>query len=102
MSTIEIKVRNDKGEKVVYENDYIPLSKYREYLVMSARHENTELGLSETEKFDEQVTFIASLFPGLDSEMIYNGLEMSDFNDVVAKVFTRLIGASDDDPKDNV
>lgn len=99
MSTIEIKVRNKKGELVVKSTSFIPLAKYREYLKMTARHEDQELALTEIQKFDEQVIFIASLFDDLTSEDIQNGLEMSEFNDVIAKVFARLIGVSDDDPK---
>lgn len=100
MSTIEIKVRNDKGEKVVYECDFVPVAKYRDYLAMSARHEDQELGLSEADKLDEQLIFIASLFPGLDSETMYRGLEMSELNEIIGKIFARLIGAVDD-PKGN-
>ena len=70
MSILEIKVRNEKGEKVVYENSYLPVSKYREYLEMAARHEDKELMLSEAVKLDEQLSFIASLFEGLTVDVM--------------------------------
>lgn len=98
MATLEIKVRNQKGEKVVFENDFIPVAKYREYLEMVARHEDEGLALSEAVKLDEQLVFIASLFPGLDSELMYQGLEMAELNEIIGKIFVRLIGA-EDDPK---
>lgn len=100
MSTIEIKVRNKEGELVVKSCDFIPVAKYREYLQMSARHENTELNLSEAEKLDDQLVFIASLFDGLDSEQLANGVEMSELNEAIGKIFVRLIGA-DSDPKES-
>lgn len=98
MATLEIKVRNQKGEKVVFENDFIPVAKYREYLEMVARHEDEGLALSEAVKLDDQLVFIASLFPGLDSELMYQGLEMAELNEIIGKIFVRLIGA-EDDPK---
>lgn len=101
MSTLEIKVRNSSGEKVVYENTFLPVSKYREYLEMSARHEDKALELSEAEKLDEQLNFIASLFPGLTTQSMYEGLEMSELNDIISKVFVKLIGGNDDPKETN-
>lgn len=96
MSTIEIKVRNEKGEKVVYENNYMPVSKYREYLEMQAKLDNAEI--PEYEKLDVQLQFIASLFEGLTVEAMYEGLEMSELNEIIADVFVKLVGG-DSDPK---
>lgn len=96
MSTIEIKVRNEKGEKVVYENHYMPVSKYREYLEMQAKIDDDEV--PEYEKLDLQLQFIASLFDGLTVETMYEGLEMSELNDIISDVFVKLIGG-DSDPK---
>ncbi|HFI0238318.1 TPA: hypothetical protein ACGPBH_001087 [Streptococcus suis] len=95
MSILEIKVRNEKGEKVVYENSYLPVSKYREYLEMSARHEDKELALAEAVKLDEQLSFIASIFDGLTVEAMYQGLEMAELNEIIGKVFVKLIGGED-------
>ena len=100
MSTLEIRVRNTEGKKEVYECDYVPVSKYREYLEMAARHEDKDLNLSEAEKLDEQLTFIASLFKDLSSDQLYDGLEMSELNEIIGKVFVRLIGG-DSDPKES-
>ncbi|AXQ79424.1 hypothetical protein DDV21_010215 [Streptococcus chenjunshii] len=96
MATIEIKVRNEKGQKVAYENDYMPVSKYREYLEMEADIANK--GWSEAEKLDVQLKFIASLFEGLTVEDMYNGLEMSELNKIIGTVFVKLVGG-DPDPK---
>ncbi|HFR3976728.1 TPA: hypothetical protein ACHVI3_000838 [Streptococcus suis] len=98
MSTLEIKVRNKDGQKVAYECGFVPVSKYREYLEMASRHENKEKPLAEFEKLDEQLIFIASLFPGLSSDEMYQGLEMAELNDIISKVFIKLIGG-EADPK---
>ncbi|HFI0634097.1 TPA: hypothetical protein ACGO2G_000560 [Streptococcus suis] len=95
MSILEIKVRNEKGEKVVYENSYLPVSKYREYLEMLARHEDKELALAEAVKLDEQLSFIASIFDGLTVDDMYQGLEMAELNEIIGKVFVKLIGGED-------
>lgn len=99
MSILEIKVRNENGQKVAYENSYLPVSKYREYLEMSARHEDKELALPEAIKLDEQLSFIASLFEGLTVDDMYSGLEMAELNDIIGKVFVKLIGG-EGDPKE--
>ncbi|MGQ9412209.1 phage tail assembly chaperone G [Streptococcus pluranimalium] len=96
MSTIEIKVRNEKGEKVVYENHYMPVSKYREYLEMQTKLENNDI--PEFEKLDIQLQFIASLFDGLSVEAMYDGLEMSELNEIISDVFVKLVGG-ESDPK---
>ncbi|CQR24577.1 hypothetical protein BN1356_00921 [Streptococcus varani] len=98
MSILEIKVRNEQGQKVAYENSYLPVLKYREYLEMAARHEDSDLGITEAEKLDEQLTFIASLFDGLTVDAMYSGIEMAELNDIISKVFIKLIGG-DNDPK---
>lgn len=97
MSVLEIKVRNKDGEKVVYENQFMPVRKYRDYLELQVRL--TDSDLSEADKLEEQLTFITSLFPGLTVEAMYDGLEMSELNDIIARVFTKLIGG-DADPKE--
>lgn len=96
MSTIEVKVRNEKGEKVVYENHYMPVSKYREYLEMQTKLENADI--PEFEKLDIQLQFIASLFDGLTVEAMYDGLEMSELNEIISDVFVKLVGG-ESDPK---
>lgn len=100
MSVLEIKVRNKQGQKVAYENTYLPVAKYREYLEMVARHEDKETELSEATKLDEQLAFIASLFDGLTVDDMYSGLEMSELNDILGKVFVKLIGG-ENDPKES-
>lgn len=97
MSLLEIKVRNEKGEKIVYENDYLPVRKYREFLELQV--ELDEAGLSEAEKLDRQLNFIASLFPGLTAEKMYDGLEMSELNKIISDVFVKLVGG-ETDPKE--
>ena len=99
MSVLEIKVRNEQGQKVAYENRYLPVAKYREYLEMAARHEDKDLGLSEAVKLDEQLTFIAGLFDGLTADAMYAGLEMGELNDIISQVFVKLIGG-EPDPKE--
>lgn len=98
MSTLEIKVRNEKGQKVAYENTYMPVSKYRDYLELQAKL--SEESMSEAEKLDEQLKFISNLFDGLTVEEMYAGLEMSELNQIISDVFVKLVGG-ENDPKPN-
>lgn len=98
MDLLEIKVRNDRGERVAYTCDYLPMSKYRDYLQMQVELE-AKSDVTEQERLEAQTGFIAGLFPGLTAEALYEGVEMSEFNDITSRVFVRLVGASPD-PKD--
>ncbi|HEM9634172.1 TPA: hypothetical protein U3L57_000075 [Streptococcus agalactiae] len=97
MSLLKIEVRNSNSQKVVYENSFMPVSKYRDYLEMQKDLSGEKF--SEAEKLDKQLDFIVSLFPGLKIEDLYNGLEMSELNDIIQKVFLKLVG-EDIDPKE--
>ncbi|RLV18999.1 MULTISPECIES: phage tail assembly chaperone G [Streptococcus] len=90
MAKLEVKVRNEKREKVVYENDFLPARKYREYLAMQADIEEKQL--SETEALDIQLNFISSLFEGLTIDKMYDGMNMKEINNLIADVFVELIG----------
>ncbi|MCQ9211818.1 MULTISPECIES: phage tail assembly chaperone G [unclassified Streptococcus] len=96
MSKLEIKVRNEQGQKVAYENTYLPVRKYREYLELQVELDAQDL--SEAEKLDKQLNFIAELFPDLTVEAMYDGLEMSELNEIISDVFVKLVGG-DTDPK---
>lgn len=96
MSKLEIKVRNEQGQKVAYENDFLPVRKYREYLELQAEIDTQEV--SEAEKLDKQLEFIAGLFPDLTVDAMYAGLEMSELNQIISDVFVKLVGG-DTDPK---
>lgn len=98
MSTLKIHVRNENGEKVQYENNFVPVSKYLEYLDMQAELEDETKGLTEHQKMVKQIEFIASLFQGLTLEKMVNGLEMSELNNIVGEVFVKLVGG-EPDPK---
>ncbi|KKF47133.1 baseplate protein [Streptococcus phage Javan629] len=98
MALIEVKVRNDRGEKVVYSNGFLPVRKYREYLELQAKKE--EGNLNESQALELELEFIASLFEGLTIDKMYDGLTMAELNELIVKVFTELVGGDVDDPKD--
>lgn len=96
MSKLEIKVRNEQGQKVAYENNFLPVRKYREFLELQVELDDKEL--SEAGKLDKQLEFIASLFPDLTVEAMYDGLETAELNEIISEVFVKLVGG-DTDPK---
>lgn len=90
MAKLEVRVRNEKGEKVVFENDFLPVRKYREYLEMQEKIEAD--GLNESDSLEMQLNFISSLFDGLTVDKMYDGMTMRELNDLISNVFIELIG----------
>lgn len=90
MAKLEVRVRNENGEKVVFENDFLPVRKYREYLEMQEKIETD--GLNESDSLELQLNFISSLFEGLTVDKMYDGMTMKELNDLISNVFIELIG----------
>lgn len=90
MAKLEVRVRNEKGEKVVFENDFLPVRKYREYLEMQEKIETDSL--NESDSLELQLNFISSLFEGLTVDKMYDGMTMRELNDLISNVFIELIG----------
>lgn len=90
MAKLEVRVRNENGEKVVFENDFLPVRKYREYLEMQEKIETDSL--NESDSLELQLNFISSLFEGLTVDKMYDGMTMRELNDLISNVFIELIG----------
>ncbi|MGT2767813.1 phage tail assembly chaperone G [Streptococcus dysgalactiae] len=99
MAILEIKIKNESGEKVVKECKNLTVRDYRDYLVL--QQELSDSNAPEYEKLDRQLEFIVGLFDGLTVDMMYDKLNMYELNSILADVYVKLIGGEPDDPKDN-
>lgn len=95
MAKVQFTIKNDKGEDVLKKSKEITTRDYRDYLVMN---ESLTSDLSEVEKLDKQLGFIASLFEDVTVEQL---LEYTDFAKVIS-IFTAIYAhlAGDVDPKE--
>ena len=94
MAKVQFTIKNDKGEDVLKKSKEITTRDYRDYLVMNA---SLTSDLSEVEKLDQQLEFIASLFDDVTVEQL---LEYTDFAKVISiftEIYAHLVG--DVDPK---
>ena len=94
MAKVQFTIKNDKGEDVLKTSKEITTRDYRDYLVMN---DSLTSDLSEVEKFDKQLEFIASLFDDVTVEQL---LEYTDFAKVISiftDIYAHLVG--DVDPK---
>lgn len=94
MAKVQFTIKNDKGEDVLKKSKEITTRDYRDYLVMN---ESLTSDLSEVEKLDKQLAFIASLFDDVTVEQL---LEYTDFAKVISiftEIYAHLVG--DVDPK---
>lgn len=95
MAKVKFTIKNDKGEDVLKTSKEITTRDYRDYLVMN---DSLTSDLSEVEKLDKQLGFIASLFDDVTVEQL---LEYTDFAKVISiftEIYSRLVG--DVDPKE--
>lgn len=99
MAILEIKIKNETGEKVVKECKNLTVRDYRDYLVL--QQELSDSNAPEYEKLDKQLEFIVGLFDGLTVDMMYDKLNMYELNKILADVYVKLIGGDPDDPKEN-
>lgn len=94
MAKVQFTIKNDKGEDVLKTSKEITTRDYRDYLVMN---DSLTSDLSEVEKLDKQLGFIASLFDDVTVEQL---LEYTDFAKVISiftDIYAHLVG--DVDPK---
>lgn len=94
MSKVQFTIKNEKGEDVLKTSKEITTKDYRDYLVLN---DSLTDDLSDVQKLDKQLNFIASLFEDVEVEQL---LEFTDFGQIVAifaDIYTHLVG--DVDPK---
>lgn len=89
MAKVQFTIKNDKGEDVLKKSKEITTRDYRDYLVMN---DSLTSDLSEVEKLDKQLGFIASLFDDVTVEQL---LEYTDFAKVISiftEIYAHLVG----------
>lgn len=94
MAKVKFTIKNEKGEDILKKSKEITTRDYRDYLVMN---DSLTSDLSEVEKLDKQLAFIASLFDDVTVEQL---LEYTDFAKVISiftEIYAHLVG--DVDPK---
>ncbi|WP_267246881.1 phage tail assembly chaperone G [Streptococcus sp. Marseille-Q5986] len=89
MAKVQFTIKNDKGEDVLKKSKEITTRDYRDYLVMN---DSLTSDLSEVEKLDKQLGFIANLFDDVTVEQL---LEYTDFAKVISiftEIYAHLVG----------
>lgn len=89
MAKVQFTIKNDKGEDVLKTSKEITTRDYRNYLIMN---DSLTSDLSEVEKLDKQLGFIASLFDDMTAEQL---LEYTDFAKVISiftEIYAHLVG----------
>ncbi|MQQ29748.1 phage tail assembly chaperone G [Streptococcus mitis] len=89
MAKVQFTIKNDKGEDVLKTSKEITTRDYRDYLVMN---DSLTSDLSEVEKLDKQLGFIASLFDDVTVEQL---LEYTDFAKAISiftDIYAHLVG----------
>ena len=90
MAQYELKLFNPETNKTeIFEKDFISVRKTQEALKII---EDQEKGQTDLESFNSQVAFIASVFDGVDSDMILDGLDASTGVDTLQTLFFRILG----------
>ena len=95
MAKVQFTIKNDKGEDVLKKSKEITTRDYRDYLILN---EELSSNMSEVEKLDKQLEFIASLFEDLEVEELLKFTDMADIFAVFADIYSHLVG--DVDPKE--
>lgn len=95
MAKVKFLIKNEKGQDVQKTSKEITTKDYRDYLILN---EALSSDLSEVEKLDKQLEFIASLFEDLEVEELLKYTDMADIFAVVADIYAHLVG--DVDPKE--
>lgn len=89
MAKVKFLIKNEKGQDVQKTSKEITTRDYRDYLVMN---DSLTSDLSEVEKLDKQLGFIASLFDDVTVEQL---LEYTDFAKVISiftDIYAHLVG----------
>ena len=95
MANVKFLIKNEKSQDIQNTNKGITTKDYRDYLILN---EALSSELSEVEKLDKQLEFIASLFEDLEVEELLKYTDMADIFAVFADIYAHLVG--DVDPKE--
>ena len=95
MATVKFLIKNEKGQDVQKTSKEITTKDYRNYLIMN---EALNDDLSEVEKLDKELEFIASLFEDVEVDELLEFTDMADIFAVFTDIYSHLIG--DVDPKE--
>lgn len=95
MAKVKFLIKNEKGQDVQKTSKEITTKDYRDYLILN---EALSSDLSEVEKLDKQLEFIASLFEDLEVEELFKYTDMADIFAVFTDIYSHLVG--DVDPKE--
>nr|DAR72765.1 MAG TPA: hypothetical protein [Caudoviricetes sp.] len=94
MAKVKFLIKNEKGQDVQKTSKEITTKDYRDYLILN---EALSSDVSEVEKLDKQLEFIASLFEDLEVEELLKYTDMANIFAVFADIYSHLVG--DVDPK---
>ncbi|WP_445505821.1 phage tail assembly chaperone G [Niallia sp. 03091] len=98
---LRIELRNKKGEKVVYEQEFVSAKRVRVALEMQVEFDNNP-ELTELEYTDKMVEFVAGTFTDkkLTTDDIWEGLESHIFYDELDRIFNQVMGKDKQKPKE--
>lgn len=91
---LELKYLNKQGERVVKTCDRVPVRKYRDYLELQVALADETL--TEMDRLDKQLAFMASLFDGVTADDLLDGLTTKEMADLSAEIFIVLVGVDPD------
>ena len=94
MAKVQFTIKNEKGEDVLKTSKEITTMDYRDYLVMN---EAMSKDMSDVEKLDRQLDFIAGLFEDVTAEQLLKYTDFARIIEIFADVYAHLVG--DVDPK---
>lgn len=90
---IRIELRDDKGRKVVHEQDFVRARKVREAFEMLDQFDTGEI-IGEAKRLDKMVEFVASVFDDKEvtTDAIYDGLAGPDTLKELNRVIDEVMG----------
>ena len=92
MAKVKFLIKNEKGQDVQKTSKEITTMDYRDYLILN---EALSSDLSDVEKLDKQLEFIASLFEDLEVEELLKYTDMAYIFAVFADMYVHLVGEVD-------
>lgn len=88
---IRLELRNEKGQKVVHEQDFVSGRKVREVLEIMDDFSSGEV-TKEVEALDKKVEFVAGLFKDVTTDDIYDGTKGPELLKVLDGVIDQVLG----------
>ena len=92
MAKVTFIIKNEKGEDVVKSSKEITTKDYRDYLIMN---DALSQDMSEVEKLDKQLEFIAALFEDVTVEQLLEYTDFAKIIDIFADIYAHLVGDVD-------